>query len=181
MMMLSPQPLWAHDIDVAGRVKRVVGAVLGQVEMYGHLTLAFVEVHADDLLCPGKTWALDHVEADAAQAKDHGGATDLDRGGVDDGTYAGCDACAFVAKYRGKGVFGVGARAGELVRGAETRGLDLDQQLAAAGAVKIFRHDFRGLADFQCDDGAGPHHGLRSRWSVVHVRPDERGLSNGRG
>jgi hypothetical protein len=56
-----------------------------------------VEVDADDHVGAGQARALDHVEADAAEAEHHDVGAGLDLGGVDHRADAGGDAAADVA------------------------------------------------------------------------------------
>src|SRR6185437_13775904 len=125
----------AHDGGVAGAVEGVVGPAVGEghevgddvapttflgdllrVDEVGHaeaaapLLLAVVDVHADDLVGADHLQALDHVEADAAEAEHHAVGARLDLGGVDHSADAGGDAAADVA---GLVEGGVGADLGQ--------------------------------------------------------------------
>src|SRR5690606_6510482 len=93
----------AHDLGVAGAIEGVVRAAVGQldhlgadlvaahafgVEELGHAELAApflarrIDVDADDPVGAGEARALDHVEADPAEAEHHDVVAHLDLGSV---------------------------------------------------------------------------------------------------
>ena len=172
----------AHYADISSRIECVIGPALGQgdqmrdqiarhfrrvheighAETGGHIKLAVVQVHANDLISPGKPQALDHVQPDPAQTKDNRAAADLDLGGVDDSADARGDTAANIADlverriladlgqrdFRQNGVIGKGRTAHVMQnrRAIEHR--------KPAGPI---RHDTRplGAADFLAQVGFG--------------------------
>ena len=68
------------------------------------------------------------------------------------------DAGALMAQNGRKHPFRVGTRQREGVRMADAGGHNLDKHLAGARTVEIDFHDFKGLAGFHCNCGAGFHH-----------------------
>ena len=66
-------------------------------ELLGQRLAPGIDVHADDLVGPRDSRALDHVEADAAEAEHHDVGAGLDPGRVDHGADAGRDAATDVA------------------------------------------------------------------------------------
>ena len=83
-----------HDLVVAHflRVDEMRHA-----ELLGHGALGGIDVDADDLVGAHHLRALDHVQADAAQAEHDDVGARLDLGGVDHRADAGGDAAADVA------------------------------------------------------------------------------------
>ena len=70
---------------------------MGHAEALGHLLLVVVQVHADDHVRAGQPQALDHVQANAAQAEHDRLGADLDLGGVDHRADSGGHAAADIA------------------------------------------------------------------------------------
>src|SRR5690606_27608294 len=106
----------AHDFGIADALERVIGAAVGQlddvvddvldflgVDEVRHAELARhgfalrVHIHADDLVGANHLGALDHVQADAAQAEYHHVGARLDFGRVHHRAHAGGHAAADVA------------------------------------------------------------------------------------
>uniref|UniRef100_A0A0N5A603 LigA n=1 Tax=Parastrongyloides trichosuri TaxID=131310 RepID=A0A0N5A603_PARTI len=113
-----------HDHGVAGAVEGVVGAAVGKLDQMGHhvrhvlridevghaeatapLFLVAVDVDADDHVGPDHLQPLNDVQADAAQAEDHGVGARLDLGGIDHSADAGGNAAADVADLVERRVF----------------------------------------------------------------------------
>ena len=91
------------------------------------------------------------------------------------------DAGAFVAEDHREQALGIGARARELVRVADARGLDFDQDFAGLRAVEIHRFDDEGLAGFVADGGAGLHRAvLRSVNGITPEPSASKGRCSGR-
>ncbi len=107
-----------HHGGVAGAVERVVGPAVGQphqmlddvgtaelgridemrhAEAFAPVSLVVVDVDTDDLVGADHLGALDHVEADTAEAEHHHVGARRDFRGVDDGTDAGGHTAADVA------------------------------------------------------------------------------------
>ena len=72
---------------------------MGHAELACHGFARRVQVDANDFVCPDHFGALNHVQANATQAKDHQVGPGFDFGGKDDGTYACGDAAAYVANF----------------------------------------------------------------------------------
>src|SRR5690606_38111297 len=106
----------AHDLRIADALEGIVGAAVRQLddvvdhvldflrvdevrhaELAGHGFALGVQVHADDLVGAHHLGALDHVQADAAQAEHHHIDAGLDLGGEHHRAHAGGDAAADVA------------------------------------------------------------------------------------
>ena len=145
---------------------------MGHAEALAPFLLGVVDVDADDHVGAGELQALDHVEADAAQAEDDGGGARFHLGGVDDGANAGRDAAADVADlvegrggvdlghrdFRQHGVVREGRAAHVVVNllalVGEARGAVRHQALALGGAdggaqVGLARQAGRALAAFR--------------------------------
>jgi hypothetical protein len=69
------------------------------------------------------------------------------------------DARAFMAEDAGENSLRVIARTGEFIGVAQASRLDLDENLAALGALEIDLHDFERFSSLYGDGGAGFHHG----------------------
>ena len=87
----------AHHTHIACCIKGIVSPTTGQRDQMrdqitahlswidkichtkaaGHLNLAGIEIHADNLICPGQSQALNHIQANAAQPKDNRRAANL--------------------------------------------------------------------------------------------------------
>src|SRR5690606_4711607 len=106
-----------HQVDVAHALEAVVGTAVGETdevrdqvladflridemrhaELLGELFALRVDVDADNHVRADHARALNDVQADAAQAKDHDFRAGLNLGGIDHGTDTGRDAAADVA------------------------------------------------------------------------------------
>lgn len=115
----------AHDVDVARRIKGVVGPTtcqfyqmchqitfdiggideIGHAKAFGHLDLAFIQINTEDLVGTCQTQALNHVQTDPPKAKNDAFGPDLNLGGIDDGSDTRGDTTADVANLVKRGVF----------------------------------------------------------------------------
>src|SRR5882757_7817095 len=109
----------AHQVHVANTLEAVVGAAVrqldemrhqvafellrvdevGHAELLGHRLALRVDVDTDDLVGADHLGALDHVQADSAEAEDHNIGARLNLRGLDDGTDTGGHAAADVTNF----------------------------------------------------------------------------------
>src|SRR5580658_845849 len=115
----------AHQIDVADALEAVVRAAVGQrhevrhqiarnflgihevshAEFLGQGLAIRIQIDTDDLVGPGKTRALNHVEADATKTEHYHVGAGFDFGGVDYRADAGRDSTADVADLVERRIF----------------------------------------------------------------------------
>jgi len=86
---------------------------------------------------------------------------------------------ALVAEDGGKDPLRILARPGELVRVAQPRGLDLDQNLARAGPLELHIHDFQRLARLHRDRRSRAHLRLPVVCPMSGVAADGRARNRG--
>src|SRR5690606_22054514 len=114
-----------HQVDVADALEAVIGAAVRQLdemrdeiaadflrvdevrhaEFLGELLATRVDVDTDDHVRAGEAGALNHVQADAAEAEHDDVRAGLDFRSVDDCADAGRDTAADVADLVERGIF----------------------------------------------------------------------------